>query len=215
MRVEKITRNDCTPFILGIHYAKRWPSISYAFGLFENAELIGVVTYGTPASRHLQKSACPTDPQDVIELNRLCLKYNRKNEASFLISKSFKLLPSKIVVSYADTSQGHVGGVYQASNFFYAGWTDMDRKTPRFDYACKNGMHSRNAFRNGDGVNSERIKRKPKIKYWTATGSKSEKKSLIKKCGWPSISWKDYPPPIDHLYINIKSANTKNTPRKP
>src|SRR5699024_11264718 len=43
-----------SPFILGIHYAKRWPSISYAFGLFDKSELVGVVTYGAPPSRHLQ-----------------------------------------------------------------------------------------------------------------------------------------------------------------
>jgi hypothetical protein len=202
--VRRITRNECAPFILEIHYAKRWPSISYAFGLFEDDELIGVVTYGTPASRHLQKSAAPTAPKDVIELNRLCLKYNRKNEASFLISRALKLLPPKIVVSYADTAHGHFGGVYRAANFFYAGWTDMDRKTPRFDYVCKNGTHSRNAFRNGDGINSERVERKPKIKYWTVTGSKSQKKKLMKKCGWIKTSWLNYPPPFAHVFLKIK-----------
>src|SRR5690606_32986634 len=48
--------------------------------------------------------------------------YNRKNEASRLVGKSLKMLPKKsIVVSYADTSQNHVGYVYQACNFLYCG----------------------------------------------------------------------------------------------
>lgn len=33
--VQKITRDDAKPFIMGIHYARRMPSITHAFGLFE------------------------------------------------------------------------------------------------------------------------------------------------------------------------------------
>jgi hypothetical protein len=62
--------------------------------------------------------------KQVIELNRLCLRYNRKNEASFLVAKSLSLLPKpKIVVSYADTAQGHQGVIYQATNFLFTGTT--------------------------------------------------------------------------------------------
>ena len=60
----------------------------------------------------------------VIELNRLVLKNNKKNEASRLIGASFKLLPKpKIIVSYADTQQNHLGVVYQATNFLFTGTT--------------------------------------------------------------------------------------------
>ena len=123
MEVKKITRHQCEPFIIGIHYAKRWPSISYAFGLFDGDELIGVCTFGTPPSAPLRTGIAGDElaPQ-VLELNRLCLKYNRKNEASYLVSKSLKLLPrNRIVISFADTSQGHLGTVYKASNFTYHG----------------------------------------------------------------------------------------------
>ena len=33
--VERISYEETKPFLLGIHYARRMPSISYAFGLFE------------------------------------------------------------------------------------------------------------------------------------------------------------------------------------
>jgi len=122
MEIKKITRNDCTPFILEIHYAKRWPSISYAFGLFEGVELIGVVTYGTPPSAPLKRGIAGDEyKHQILELNRLCLKYNRKNEASKLVGASLKQLPESIVVSFADTEQGHKGYVYQACNFMYCG----------------------------------------------------------------------------------------------
>lgn len=138
LNVKSITRSDCEPFIIGIHYAKRWPSITYAYGLFEEDELIGVVTYGTPPSATLKRGVAGDDYKgDVLELNRLCLKYNRKNEASFLVGRSLRLLPkNKIIVSFADTEQDHKGYVYQACNFTYHGLS-----AKRTDWKVKGKEH--------------------------------------------------------------------------
>lgn len=121
--IREVSAKDTYPFLLNIHYAKRIPSISYAFGLFQAGELIGVITYGTPPSPPLKVGIAGKEFADkVLELNRLCLLHNRKNEASILISKSLKMLPrNKIIVSFADTSQKHTGIVYQATNFIYTG----------------------------------------------------------------------------------------------
>jgi hypothetical protein len=123
MEVKRISRNECAPFILGIHYAKRWPSISWAFGLFDDGKLIGVVSYGTPSSSPLRRGVAGDEYKgDVIELNRLCLLNNGRNEASFLVAKSLKMIgENKIIVSFADIAHGHSGIVYQASNFTYHG----------------------------------------------------------------------------------------------
>ena len=122
MEVRTVTRSECAPFILEHHYAKRWPSISYAFGLFREGRLVGVVTYGTPPSAPLRRGVAGDEFRPyVLELNRLCLLYNQKNEASYLVSQSLKRLPESIVVSFADTEQGHIGYVYQACNFIYCG----------------------------------------------------------------------------------------------
>ena len=51
--VRSIEPKDAHFFILNVHYARRIPSISYAFGLFEGEDLRGIVTYGTPASSTL------------------------------------------------------------------------------------------------------------------------------------------------------------------
>ena len=123
MSVKPITRKMTIPYIMGIHYAKRMPSVSWAFGLYDDEDLIGVCTYGTPSSAPLRSGVCgKTYADKVIELNRLCLKHNRKNEASFLVGRSLRLLPTpKIVISFADTDQKHMGIVYQACNFIYTG----------------------------------------------------------------------------------------------
>jgi len=121
--VAPVSRSDTKPFILDIHYAKRFPSVSKSFGLFRDGQLEGIVTYGTPPSDPLRRGVCgPSLKEHVIELNRLVLVNNYKNDASKLVGRSLKMLEGDfIVVSYADTSQNHVGLVYQATNFLYCG----------------------------------------------------------------------------------------------
>lgn len=121
--VKAIENKECYPFLLDIHYAKRIPSISYSFGLFEDDTLVGVVCYGTPPSSTLRRGiAGDENIHRVLELNRLCLVNNKKNEASMLVGRSLRLLPkNKIIVSFADTEQHHLGIVYQATNFKYYG----------------------------------------------------------------------------------------------
>jgi hypothetical protein len=123
MRVISVTREQCKPFIIGIHYAHRWPSVTYRFGLLVSEELVGVVTYGTPPSPNLRTGVAGKGySQCVVELNRLVLRDNGKNQASFLVGASLRMLPKGlIVVSFADTQQGHIGYVYQATNFTYHG----------------------------------------------------------------------------------------------
>jgi hypothetical protein len=96
--------------------------ISYAFGAYRDDQLVGIVTYGSPISSTLRTGVCGVlYEQFVLELNRLVCE-NSKNMASILVGRSLQLLPKpSVVVSYADTSQGHVGYVYQATNFLYTG----------------------------------------------------------------------------------------------
>lgn len=181
--------------VVARHYLHRRPPISHAFGLYVHGKLLGAVTYGTPASRHLQMSACPSDPGKVIELNRLWLDDELgANSESWFVSRTLKMLPPRIVVSYADPLFGHFGYIYRALNFRYAGWTDMDRKTPRYDYIPLDpSKHTREAFRSGVAYKRRRV---AKVKYWTVTGDKADRRALTRVCGWPSLDWKVLPPPI-------------------
>ena len=170
--IQKISYEDTKPFILNIHYAKRMPSISYAYGLFESNNLIGIVSYGSPVSPSLCKGVAGEENKKiVIELNRLVLKENKKNQASILIGASLKLLPKpKIIVSYADTKQNHLGIVYQATNFMFTGTSK-----PRTDMASKDGKHSRHHL----GDKTKRVFRSPKHRYIYIIGDKRQKKKLF------------------------------------
>jgi len=123
VKVLPIKSEETHPWLLQKHYAKRIPQIMYAFGLYEESILVGICTFGIPASPALCMGICGKEYSDkVLELNRVCLLDNGKNQASYLVSNSIKLLPKpSIVVSYADTEHGHVGYVYQATNFLYTG----------------------------------------------------------------------------------------------
>lgn len=196
MRVAIISPREAIALVVAHHYLHRKPPVSFSFGLIDDfGATKGCIIFGTPASRHMLISANKDHPETVIELNRLWVHDDMpRNTESWFVARALKLLPPKIVLSYADTSAGHMGYIYRAVNFFYAGWTDMDRKTPRFDYIAP-GKHSRDAFRNGF---TDRVRRKPKVKYWTATGNRRERKRLEAACLWPKLNWKTNPPPSEH-----------------
>ena len=195
--VAAISSREANRIVVAEHYLHRKTNISHAFGLTVGGVVVGVVTFGTPPSRHLQVGACPSAPSLVIELNRLwvCDSMQRNTE-SWFVARAVRLLPPRIIVSYADTKAGHVGHVYRALNFKYAGWTDMDRKTPRYDYVVE-GKHSRDAFRlGGDSPRfARKVRRVPKVKYWTVSGDRRDRARLVALCGWPCLSWSSTPPP--------------------
>lgn len=171
--VMPIKNEEAYPWLLNKHYAKRIPQIMFAFGLYDDGQLVGVVTYGIPASPSLCMGICGKEYSDkVLELNRVCLLNNDKNESSFLVSNSIKLLPKPtIVVSYADTGQGHVGYVYQATNFLFTGTTKE-----RTDMGGRDGKHSRHSK-----DPSIRVFRSSKHRYVYFHGTKADKKVMLSK----------------------------------
>lgn len=187
MEVRKITYEEAKPFILGIHYARRMPCVQYAFGLFDSGifesddRLIGVVTYGQPASPYLCTGiAGEENKHKVLELNRLVILPNSpKNSASYLVSHSLKMLPKGLfIVSYADSAWGHVGYVYQATNWLYTGMTKE-----RTDIYSESG-HARH---HGENKNKRQF-RSAKYRYVYLTGNKKEQ---MKQLNYPIIQ--EYP----------------------
>jgi hypothetical protein len=167
------------------------PSITYSFGLFYQNELVGIVTYGSPPSQALCRGIAGDEYKNIIlELNRLVLKNNIKNEASFLVGNSFKILPKPlIIVSYADTSQNHNGYIYQATNFLYTGLSDK-RTEWRQKNSNKHSRHLTSTKRKENPDDFYLIQRPRKHRYIYVLANKKDKKNLLKKLKYP-IS--DYP----------------------
>ena len=171
-KVYPVEKKVCLDLILKSHYLHRLPNIVHSFGLYENNEIKGICTFGIPASPQLCKGICGTEYiQEVIELNRFFLINNKKNLASFLVSKCLKLLPQpRIVVSYADTGANHHGYIYQACNFIYTGLS-----AKRMD-ADTDG-HARHGWK----PNMKQKERTRKHRYIYFCASKKDKKERLRK----------------------------------
>jgi hypothetical protein len=121
--IRQIDYKTAMDVVVREHYLHRRCPCSNAFGLFLNKELKGVVTYGTPASSSLRIGiAGKENTHNVVELTRLwvCDSVPRNGE-SFLIGRTVGKAGKEIVVSYAEIQQGHLGIVYQATNWIYTG----------------------------------------------------------------------------------------------
>jgi hypothetical protein len=184
--VSRIKSDDAYALILDVHYAHRIPSISHAFGLFLGASLVGVVTYGTSPSSTLARGLCGDEwASRVLELNRLVLLNNQQHEASRLVGASLQMLPMPtVVVSFADTKQGHEGVVYQATNFIYTGLSAkfLDPKVRGLEHqhhaTYAHGLTNAQVVEKYGAENVYFEERSRKHRYVFFVGSKYDKKRM-------------------------------------
>lgn len=112
------------------HYAHRAVPISECFGAYLKDKLqtlVGAISYGKPSSSSLCSGCCGKEHSHrIFELNRLWMAdICPRNSESRFIAWSLRILkqlhPEWIIVSYADTEQGHTGAIYRATGWVYTG----------------------------------------------------------------------------------------------
>tara|TARA_R100000951_G_scaffold16046_1_gene12658 strand:+ start:329 stop:1009 length:681 start_codon:yes stop_codon:yes gene_type:complete len=197
LEVHSINRDNYKEWLLKKHYLKRLPSISYAFGLYENKLLVGVCTFGNAVPMQMKKSICGEKYMHLVyELNRLCTNDNLpKNSNSYFVSKCFSMLPKPlIIVSYADKSVGHNGYIYQACNFIYTGksHTQKDWVLKGFENKHSRTLMDEFAFtkdriqklKEKYGDKLYQVQRQPKHRYVYFLGSKTQKKMFNKSANF-------------------------------
>ena len=197
--IRKISQKECHEWFLYKHYLKRLASFSFCFGLFENSFLKGVCSFGRPASHGLVKGALSGKYMDTfLELNRLVVEDNlTKNVLSFFLSQSLQQLPRpNVIVSYADSAQGHHGYIYQATNWIYTGLS-----AKRKDYKIKGfeDLHSASLMdREGRNIGKGKVlmmkekygdslytvDRPRKHRYFYLIGNKKQKKEMKKNLAY-------------------------------
>ncbi len=98
--VKTIKKSEAYPWILNRHYAHRIPSVSYAFGLLENREVVGICTFGMPPN-YVEMEAWK--PFDLLELNRLCVEDGlEKNTLSYFVSNTIRLLSKNKYICFKE-----------------------------------------------------------------------------------------------------------------
>lgn len=210
--VKEISSELASRLILTYHYAHRTPQIVFAFGLFESGEYVGCVSYGRPATPQVAKSVFPADTKAVYELNRLVIITKTKNAASYLVGQSLRRLKDGLViVSYADGAFGHIGYIYQATNFYYAGAV----KAHDSEYMW-NGKKYHPRVLNHMGINdpvawakrvgAEKLPTIAKHRYVFVTGKPKERKKIIDALSW-SLT-------MDYPKGDTKRHETEGAPKK-
>lgn len=198
--VIQISYKRAMDVIVKSHYLHRRCPCSIALGLFCGETLVGVAVFGKPASFTLCNGICgKEESKNVIEFSRLWVNDSApRNTASWFMSRCLKLCPFDIIVSFADSEQGHIGYIYQATNWIYTG----ESKKQRY-------FRVKSASSNKGGTQYRRRERLPrhriielygedaveeyyssmKYRYIYFNCSKTRRKSLLKKLKYPILSY--------------------------
>ena len=127
------------------HYLHSFPGgTKLRFGVFLNAILLGVLTFGVGPFLGY-KIVKEASPDDVVTLTRLWLSdelpRNSESRVLGIVLRSLKRDTNlKFVLAYSDPAAGHVGTIYQASNWTYTG---LSSATPLYDIGDGILHHSR------------------------------------------------------------------------
>lgn len=126
-QMRELTYNEAKLYVSKNHYSHTMPSTAkISLGFFYDGQLVTAIIYGSPVGRQVIQWL-DANQQNCLELLRLFSEDGLpKNTESYCIGQSFKYLkenyPSyKYLISYADPNFGHVGTIYQATNWHYIG----------------------------------------------------------------------------------------------
>lgn len=107
------------------HYSQRMPVGRMArIGVWEGQDFVGVVLFARGANKAMP-SRWQCSVTEICELVRVALR-EHQSPVSRIVSIAIRMFCKqspgvKLVVSYADSEQGHHGGIYQAGNWIYTG----------------------------------------------------------------------------------------------
>jgi hypothetical protein len=196
--VKIIKCGEAKDYIRRNHYSKgSHNGPSPCFGLYIDSTLIGVLMFATPCSENVRSSVFGTEHKThVTELHRLHVadyylgSRVPKGTTSWFISQSLKAL-KKIkptiwgVITFADSTEGHRGTVYKATNALYCGMTSpstfyLDEKGT-LRHPRQNGVNISRESATERGWRAVRRLSKHRFLYFLPD-SKGHKKKLLRMC---------------------------------
>lgn len=124
MRITRASVKAYRYACMNYHYAKAIPSVSYAYNVYQNEEWCGCIIFGSGANNHIGKEFGLVQGE-ILELVRVALNGKQRITSECLaatLRQLHKDAPAvKMIVSYADADQEHLGIIYQATNWIYLG----------------------------------------------------------------------------------------------
>jgi len=164
--------------VLRWHYSRRMPKSKLVrIGVWEERRFVGAIVFGVGANRHLA-SQFGLEATEACELVRVALAPGRQHPTSQCVAVSLRLLRRqspglKLVVSFADLGEGHLGTIYQAGGWLYLGNSDQSYFRihgrivhPRTVYDRYGpGGQSLGWLRENVDPRAERVEQAPKLRY--------------------------------------------------
>lgn len=214
IKIKQISNTEAKKFMKKYHYTKSCPKATISLAFYYKDKICTMIVYGQPSNYNLAKSIWEGgNEQECLELLRLfSFDWCPKNIESYCISQSIKYLKQyypqyKVLVSYADASVGHIGYIYQASNWLYVGKSSPEPeifidgiRRHRRDLYDKYGTSSIKKLKEILGNRIQIGKKNQKYKYIYILSNKRERKEIMKKLKVKII--KDYPKG-DSQYYNV------------
>jgi hypothetical protein len=163
LKVVPISQVDAKNLLVSNHYLHSFPGgTKLNFGIFYQSILKGAITLGVGPFLGYGLVDRAT-PEDCITLTRLWLADNLpRNSESHVIGILLRSLQKetslKFVLAYSDPAAGHLGTIYQATNWIYTG---LSSAAPLYDIGDGTLHHSR-SLAHGLGTHS--------IRYLTSQG---------------------------------------------
>lgn len=131
LRIDWATHEAAKYACVNWHYSGCLPAGKLVkVGAWENGKFIGVVLFGRGATPNLGRPY-NLGQDECVELVRIALT-KHDSPVSRIASLAIKFLSRsnpklRLIVSFADQSQGHHGGIYQAGNWVYNGQGAVSR----------------------------------------------------------------------------------------
>lgn len=176
IEIRKATPKAIRYACLNFHYAKSVPALQYSYNVYDNGEWCGVILFSSGATPNIAKPFGLVQGE-VLELVRVALN-GKQTATSACVAAALRQLHRdapyiKIIVSFADADQGHIGTIYQATNWIYLGLRDEKdtyfivngTKIHRRSIGAKGGVQALWWVRQNLDPNAELLKTKGKQKY--------------------------------------------------
>ena len=175
LKIDYCSYDACKYAVKHWHYSKCLPAGRLLkYGVWEDEKFIGCIIFSHGATNLIGKGYNLTQ-FECVELTRIALsKHNNKLSKilSIVIKKFKKKNPNiKLIISYADSEQNHLGIIYQATNWIYTGYSvDTNliingKRYHRRSASSKFGTSSFEKLKKVYGKKIMLIKTKPKFKY--------------------------------------------------
>ena len=191
--VRPLAQNVAKEYITNHHYTHGCHNApGPCYGLYEDDRLIGALLYANPCTDAVRKSVWgPEMKESVIELHRLYIEDGTpRNTESWFIMQCQKRLHEdrpeiKGVLSFADSTEGHVGTIYKATNFHFVGKT-----SPTYFYVDETGrlrhphQNSKNVTKKqAEQLGWKRVRRQAKFRYLQILADDRRERRMLEQSG--------------------------------